>query len=238
MCAEKSSKSCEIESDHGICGTLQAQYHLGPSVSFLPILINYCDALLKTEHGDELVESVYNQIATILINKIKVSVEECNLYAEKKYKQKNYFQAILFHLIAGQLLPTTKDVSRVLHCVQAFMLGIKLCITNIAEECSFYNSIVRLRILPKMRVLLRRVIDTMIGRSKKDLVMVEVLHMHHLEVSERFVGEYDARETTLIKSLHRLETVLGEGAKTVHLYGTALNNLGASYFMKKKQTKP
>ena len=179
-------------------------------------------------------ENVYDQIAIILINKIKVSVEECNLYAEKNYKQKNYFQAILFHLIAGQLLPTTKDVSRVLYGVQAFMLGIKLCIMNIAQECSFYNNIVRLRILPKMRVLLRRVFDTVIGRSKKDLVMVEVLCMHHLEVSEGFVGDYDASEITLIRSLRRLEAVLGEDANTVHLYGAALNNLGATYLRKKK----
>ena len=197
-------------------------------------MINYYDTLLKTEHEGELVESVYNQIATILITKIKVSAEECNLYAKKNYKQKHYFQAILFHLIAGQLIPSTKDVSRVLHGVQAFMLGIKLCIMKIAKECSFYNNVVRLRILPKMRVLLRSVFENAIGRSKKDLVMVEVVCMHHLEVSEGFVGDYDASEATLIASLDRLEDVLGEGAKTVHLYGTALNNLGATYLRKKK----
>ena len=231
---EESSKCCETECDYGTCGILRAQYHLGPAVSFLPILINYYDTLIKTEHGEELVESIYSQIATILITKIKVSAEECNLYAEKNYQHKNYFQAILFHLIAGQLLPSTKDVSRQLHGVQAFMLGIKLCIMKIAQEYSFYNNIVRLRILPKMRIFLKAVFERIIGRSKKDLVMVEVLCMHHLEVSEGFVGDYDASEATLIASLDRLEAVLGEGAKTVHLYGTALNNLGATYLRKKK----
>ena len=234
MYLEESSKCCETESNYETCGTLRAQYHLGPGVCFLPILINYYDALLKTEHEEELVESVYNQIATILITKVEVSVEECNLYGEKNYKQKNYFQAILFHLIAGQILPSIKDVARVLHGVQAFMLGIKLCIMDIAQECSFYNNIVRLCILPKMRILLRGVFESVIGRSKKDLVMVEVLCMHHLEISEGFVGDYDASEATLIASLHRLESVLGENAKTVHLYGAALNNLGATYFRKKK----
>ena len=234
ICAENSSKCCETECDYGTCGILRAQYHLGPGVSFLPILINYYDALIKVEGREEIVESVYDQIATILINKIKVSVEECNLHAEKNYKQNNYFQAILFHLVAGQLLPSTKDVTRVLHGVQAFTLGIKLGITKIAEECSYYNNIIRLCILPKMRIFLRSVFDSATGKSKKILVIAEVTCKHHLAVSEGLVGDYYASEATLIKSLHQLEAVLQEDAKTVHLYGTVLNSLGATYLSNKK----
>ena len=87
-----------------------------------------------------------------------------------------YSKAILFYFIAGyQFLASIKHVSGMFNGVQAFMLGIELCFMNTAQECLFYN-IVRLRNLPKIRVLLRSVFDCVIG---KDKVVVELLRMNY-----------------------------------------------------------
>ena len=66
------------------------------------------------------------------------------------------------------------------------------------------------------------------------MTVLEVACKHKLEISEGYVDDFTAVETTLTEAKEQLMSVLGQEAKEMHLLGTLLNNLGANCLIQKR----
>ena len=196
-------------------------------------MISFYDILMKTERGEEA-DKLVDEILGILKNRLKVSYKECKRLAKSYRSEKFYFKSILFDLIGNHLLSEMKDSEGMLSGICNNMTRLQESVNDAVDLSSCYKKTLRLWVLPRMRLTLQVVFEKAFGKSKKTLVIVKVACMHKLEITEGYVDDLNGVEQTLLSALDLLQSVLGDGAKRLHLLGTVLNNLGANYLQQKR----
>ena len=214
-------------------GILQHLYKLGPSVSRLPLLINYYGVLMNIQRGQEA-DRLVDEILAVIKNKFKENPKTCKRLAKRYFGKKEYFKSILFELIGNHLLSEASDCEEMLSSIEGNMVRLQICVKNLCVESYSNKKTLRLWVFPRMKRTLQVLFCNARGKSKKTLTLVQVSCLHKLEIAEGYVGDLAAVETTLIEAAGLLTSVLGQDAKEMRLLGTLLNNLGANSLMQKR----
>ena len=214
-------------------GILQNLYNLGPAVSRLPLLIDYYEVLMKTDRGEEA-DALVNEILGVIRTKLKANHKDCKRLAQQYFDDRSFFKSILLDLLGNHLLPNDNDNEKILAGISRNMTSLQKSIKKVCKESCTYKKTVREWILPRVRVTLQNVFENVGGKSKKALTIVEVACKHKLEIAQGYVDDLNAAESTLISAKDLLTSVLGDEAREIHLLGTLLNNLGATYLRQRK----
>ena len=188
---------------------------------------------MKTDRGEEA-DKLIDEILPVLKQRLKVDPKACKRLAQRYYDEKNYFKSILFNLLGNHLLPDLKDNEKMLSGIARNMIRLQKSIEKASNECYAYKRTMRRWMLPRMRTTLQTVFCNASGKSRKMMTVLEVACKHKLEISEGYVDDFTAVETTLTEAKEQLMSVLGQEAKEMHLLGTLLNNLGANCLMQKR----
>ena len=188
---------------------------------------------MKTDRGEEA-DKLIDEILTVLKHRLKVDPKACKRLAQRYYDEKNYFKSILFDLLGNHLLPDLKDNEKMLSGIGRNVIRLQRSIKKASQECYAYKKTMRLWVLPRMRTTLQTVFCNASGKSRKAITLLEVACKHALEISEGYVDDFTAVETTLTEAKEQLMSVLGQEARKMHLLGTLLNNLGANCLMQKR----
>ena len=188
---------------------------------------------MKTDRGEEA-DKLIDDILPVLKHRLKVDPKACKRLAQRYYDEKSYFKSILFDLLGNHLLPDLKNNEKMLSGIGSNMIRLQKSIKKARKECYTYKKTMRLWVLPRMRTTLQTVFCNASGKSRKVVILLEVACKHKLEISEGYVDDFSAVETTLTEAKEQLLSVLGQEAKEMHLLGTLLNNLGANCLMQKR----
>ena len=208
-------------------------YKLGPSVSILPLQIEYYAVLMKTERGEEA-DRLVEEILGIIKRSLRVNVKTCKRLAQRYFDKKKYFKSILFGLLGNHLLPEENNHEKMLSGIGKNMILLNEGIKKARKESYSYRKILRDWVLPRVRFTFERIFDCVGGKSKKALTLMNVACMHSLEIAEGYADDFAAAEATLKLGINKLKTVLKEEAEEVHMLGVLLNNLGANCLIQKR----
>ena len=233
MCLGEIQECFDQSKDFHAYGIMHNLYKMSPSISRLPLQIDYYETLMKTGRGEEA-NRLVDEILGVLKHKLKVDPKPCKRLAQRYFNEKRYFKAILLDLLGNHLLPDLKDTEKVYTAIQRNMVRLQKSIKKVCKECYSHKITVRLWILPRMRCSLQTVFDNARGKSKKMITVIHVACKHKLEIAEGYADDFSGVEVTLTEAKDLLTEVLGQEAKEMHLLGTLLNNLGANCLMQKR----
>jgi len=209
-------------------GILDGMFELDEELLDLPFLCNYYQTLLVTGRSEEA-EETYDKMISLIRDKLQVSPDNAMKFAKKMYKGNRHLLAITLNRIAADLHFSSPKSS-----VSA--LGILKCIDRTRDAAldlivcgSEYRACLEFGILPIMHDMKTKLLRCTEHCADKVLFHTRYSCFHIIECTELEIEDYESREQTLKDALEVMKAMYGESASHYQMYGTYLNNLGATY---------
>ena len=227
------SKYFEEGKDFEAYGILHNLYKLGPSVSFLPLQIEYYAVLMKTDRGEEA-DGLVEKIFGVVKERLRVDIKTCKRLAQRYFDEKKYFKSILFAFVGNHLIPDEKDNMKKIIGIGKNTIRLNEGIKKARKESYSYRKLMRLWVLPRVRRTLEFAFHCAGGYSQRALTLMNVACMHGLEIAEGYVDDFDGVEITLTSAIDKLRALLGHQAQKTRMLGVLLNNLAGNNLIQKR----
>ena len=230
FCAAAAKVYADEGKDDEAYGILNKQMQVNEKVSFLPVLIDYYQSLVKIkQHGEA--KDIKNQFIDLLAQTLQVSPKECELLADSYRNKGQHLKAILLYQTGEALYTGEVETDDIINCMQGCALGLKLSVSALVKERPDLRCIVSQDVVPAMRRVYNK-LSNMQGAGDEKMVLVRSLCLHHIETTELVAENNGIREDTLREAIWMMDEELEDRARKFHLYSAHINNLAVTCMSK------